>query len=148
MEKKNRSQIAKKNRRDGNKVESWVISQLSKLFNYLIPFNNKNFNSCNIGSTRMFSRHLDGMKQDIWFKEHFQDVSIQCKKSLTKSNSIRNIDVSSLSQMDKSKLRILVTKLTKRPNVNESTIGHFVTMEWKDFEKFLIVWEQHQQHNI
>jgi len=140
---RNRSQIGKKNRKDGRNFEGWLIKRLAAFFN-LEHFNNKNFFTSNIGSTGVFSKILDGQKQDIWFKDDvFKDLAFQCKKTLTHGKDKKNIDIQPLLDMNQDKIRILVTKVTMRPNKNEKEIGKFVTMSYEDFEKyFLNLWKE------
>lgn len=117
-------------RRQGHNFERDVVKFFASLLG-INAYNGKNINDAEVGRSSYFSKALDDMGIDIWFKKStYMDMfKVQCKKSKNK-----NIDISSIEDHDD---RILFTKLTSYVNAREKHRKTMVTMDIKLFEEII-----------
>ena len=122
-------------RRQGNNFERDVVRFFANLLQ-ITPYNGKNVNDAQVGRSSHFSKALDDMGIDIWFKDSYLAglFKVQCKKSKKK-----DIDISSIEDHPD---RLLFTKLTsqKEGNSRESHRATMVTMDIALFEEIMSVY--------
>jgi len=126
-------------RRQGNNFERVVVKFFADLLS-IVSFNGKNINDAEVGRSSHFSKALDDMGIDIWFKdqEYANTFKVQCKKSKNK-----NIDISSIEEHPD---RLLFTKLTNQVNTRERHRKTMVTMDIELFEEFMKVYLKNKIH--
>lgn len=130
----------KKNKVQGSNWERELIALIAEALG-LEKFNNTNFNTAEVGSSRMFNRHLDAEGVDVWFK-NLTDIHIQAKKTICSGINTKSIDISSLDRlMPREGLRILATKTTRKSSKREVTTGRYVTLPLEDFLLLLKLWK-------
>lgn len=121
-------------RRQGHKWERDVVKWIKQIIGYTDK---------EIGTTRQHSRALDAKKVDIWVDDADFPFYIQCKKTTTKAKSTRNVDVLSLEQMPKDKMRLLFTKVCETVDKRQKTLGKYVTMELDEFRELFKLYCEH-----
>lgn len=130
------------NRRDGHSWERDVITWFSEYLG-IEKFTKQNEATAQVASSRLMSKALDNCKVDVWFgkvADHILRLKVQCKKTLSRSKSHKNIDVSSLDEMivEEGDIKLLFTRLTvPRGKTQQTTYKELVTMDIEDFKIFL-----------
>jgi hypothetical protein len=97
-----------------------------------------------IGTSREFSRALDALGIDIWFEDSSNPISLQCKKTMNRAKTTKNIDVSSLDRINRG-VPVLATKVTEKVNVREKTVGKYITFDYNTGLKLLKLLIQHAE---
>lgn len=115
----------KKYKRQGYNFERYIVKKLKEIFPNLL-----------IGTTREYSRALDAKKIDIYVDDDNFPYAIQCKKHLVKTKYAK-IEVQELDSIQTNKIKVLITRFTKRQNTNEKVIGEYVTIKLEDFIKII-----------
>lgn len=109
-----------KQRTQGHNLERYIVKKLREIFPNLT-----------IGTSREHSRALDNAKVDIYVKEDFP-YAIQCKKHLVTTKEGK-INVSELETIQSDKIKVLITRLTRKKNVKEYTVGEYALIKLEDF---------------
>jgi hypothetical protein len=140
-----RSKIAKKNKATGSKAETTVAKTIAKAFN-LKAFDGKivKEKDAEIGTSRQFSRNMDGRKIDIWIRQDVQpaylrNLAIQVKKKLVPKGH-GPIDTRELEEVQVlgNEVPVLVSHFKhKSPAGRELSGETYVTMKMEDFLKLL-----------
>lgn len=125
-----------RNNRDlGNNTERKIIKLIGESLG-LIPFNGKNFDSFQIGSTRLLSRHKDALKIDIGFERTnhvISNKSIQIKhETIQKETSKHKINVSHLDEI-KGDNKTLITVVSQKKGDRYYQQGAYVTISLDDY---------------
>lgn len=133
-----------KNKRTGSNAEKEFARMLGKALN-LSVFDNKNVKEkdAQVGTSRQFSRNLDGRKIDIWFRDDvpslIRKLAFQIKKKVAKKGSAPvDARVVGQIQVQQDQVPVLVSHFRhKSPAGLEMAGPWFVTMRAEDFLELL-----------
>lgn len=149
--------MSKKNRRTGHKAElDWVEILSSRFgisaFRAKRPDGSKVSESeAEVGTTRQFSRNLDGRKIDIWFKPSLwlSKFWFQVKKTTVRGKS-NSIDVGSLFEINPPSLGIkaLVTRIKRKTAKTERHESWIVSLLPDDFFKLMDLYRIAQEQQV
>lgn len=138
--KKTASARAKSNKRTGSQAERSVVKRIAEVFE-LAAFDNKvvKEKDAQIGSSRQFSRNLDGRKIDVWFREDvpsfLRNLAIQVKKKVVPKDHAP-IDARVLDEVQTfgNEIPVLISHFRHHSVSGREMAGKtFVTMNIDDF---------------
>lgn len=126
---------SRNNRSAGLRTEREVIRKIASALG-LVPYNGKNALSCDVGSTRAFSKVHDDLGIDIYFSEReLDDLAIQIKEKSCKGKAL-TINAEQLPNTDG--IDVLVTKLTRKSKKGRHVSkGMYATLPMDDFLQVL-----------
>lgn len=140
-----------KQRRQGHKLEKDLVRFYANVFN-LIPFNGKNHESAQVGTTRQFSTHRDALGEDIYFRgdcpDHVKTIKVQAKKTLSRGTRSKAIDIQPLLDLTHATCKaslaaVLHARVTAPAGSREKLVADVVVLKLEDYEQLLKCYHDH-----
>jgi hypothetical protein len=120
------------NKRQGSTWELEFIKMLAEELG-LEAFDGSNYDTAEMGSARMFSRHLDGEGIDIWFRDE-RPADIQNKSFTTRTKEIK-LPVESLERLGET--GVVAFKVYRKKKVRRTVVGRYILLRPAFFFKLL-----------